>query len=97
MATDIKFTWNPRKAKLNLRDHGISFDQAKQVFDDPFYVTAGDCDWRGEVRLHAIGRIKSQLLVVVAFLGETENDADIHFHIIMAPKGEALEEMIYAK
>jgi len=25
---EIKFSWNPKKAKLNLRDHGISFDQS---------------------------------------------------------------------
>jgi uncharacterized DUF497 family protein len=93
----IKFTWNPKKAKLNLRDHGISFEQAKQVFDDQFYITTDDCDFEGEVRLHAIGRIKSQTLVIVAFIDETEDDSKLHFHLIMARKADEFEELFYAQ
>ena len=93
---EIKFTWNVAKAKRNVRLHGISFEQAAQVFDDSFYVTVSDCDVDGEVRLHAIGRVKSQTLVVVAFIDETADD-EIHFHLIMARKAEAPEELFYAQ
>ncbi len=93
---EIKFTWSAAKAKRNLRLHGISFEQAKQVFDDSFYLTTTDCDIEGELRLHAIGRVKSQTLVVVAFIDETA-DENIHFHIIMARKAEASEEFFYAQ
>ncbi|MYM75914.1 BrnT family toxin [Duganella sp. FT134W] len=30
----MRFTWDPRKAKANLRKHGVSFDEALTVFDD---------------------------------------------------------------
>jgi uncharacterized DUF497 family protein len=93
----IHFTWNPAKAKRNLRDHGVSFLEAKQVFDDAFYVTLHDCDVDGGVRLHAIGRVKSQTLVVVAFIDETLDEAELHFHIIMARKAEAPEELFYGQ
>jgi uncharacterized DUF497 family protein len=67
------------------------------VFDDAFYVTLNDCDVDVEVLLHAIGRVKSQTLVVVAFIDETIDEAELHFHIIMARKAEVLEELLYAQ
>ncbi|TFW18322.1 BrnT family toxin [Duganella callida] len=30
----MRFTWDPRKAKANLRKHGVSFEEAITVFDD---------------------------------------------------------------
>lgn len=30
----MRFTWDDRKAKANLRKHGVSFDEACTVFDD---------------------------------------------------------------
>ena len=32
----VRFRWNEDKAKLNTEKHGISFEQAAQVFFDPF-------------------------------------------------------------
>jgi uncharacterized protein len=50
--TEINFTWNPEKAK---RNHGVSFETAKQVFADPFVVILEDCeDKYGEMSYHAI-------------------------------------------
>jgi len=47
-----KFEWDPRKAKLNLTKHRISFEEATTVFRDPLSATASDPD-------HSIGRIGS--------------------------------------
>ena len=30
----MRFAWDPRKAALNLRKHGVSFDEAAAAFDD---------------------------------------------------------------
>lgn len=32
----LKFEWDPVKASSNIKKHGISFDEAKTVFDDDF-------------------------------------------------------------
>lgn len=32
------FEWDVNKAAVNLVKHGVSFDEAKTVFDDPLYV-----------------------------------------------------------
>ena len=34
----MEFKWDRKKAARNLADHGVSFDEAKTVFDDPLYV-----------------------------------------------------------
>lgn len=33
------FDWDPRKASLNRRKHGISFEEARTVFGDPAILT----------------------------------------------------------
>ncbi len=30
-----RFEWDSRKAATNIRKHGVSFDEASTVFDDP--------------------------------------------------------------
>jgi len=34
----MKFEWDENKAAVNLSKHGISFEEARTVFDDPLYV-----------------------------------------------------------
>ena len=34
----MRFEWSEQKARSNLKKHGVSFDEAKTVFDDPLYV-----------------------------------------------------------
>ena len=36
------FDWDEEKAKSNLAKHGISFDEANSVFDDPLFLTFAD-------------------------------------------------------
>ena len=36
----MRFEWDPQKAAINLRKHGISFDEAASVLDDPMLITA---------------------------------------------------------
>jgi uncharacterized DUF497 family protein len=93
----IKFTWDPRKAKRNLRRHKLSFKTGKQVFDDPFVVIVEDCedDQTGETRYHAIGRAGSQALLVVTF-ADRSTDGQDEIHIISVRKAEAYEEGTYS-
>ena len=34
----VRFTWDPTKARTNQRLHGISFETAKEAFDDPHHL-----------------------------------------------------------
>jgi uncharacterized protein len=38
----LSFEFDPRKAAINLRKHGISFTEAMTVFDDPLAKTFPD-------------------------------------------------------
>jgi len=40
----VIYEWDPKKAKANLRKHGMSFEEAATVFLDPLAVTYPDPD-----------------------------------------------------
>jgi len=40
----MRFQWDPRKAKLNLRKHRVSFEEATTAFRDPLSATGDDPD-----------------------------------------------------
>ena len=37
-----RFEWDSRKAATNIRKHGVSFDEASTVFDDPLAAIFDD-------------------------------------------------------
>ncbi len=46
----LRFEWDPTKARRNLAKHGVSFDAATRVFDDPFALMLQDRVEGGEER-----------------------------------------------
>ena len=36
---DVRFEWDEAKNKTNLRKHGVDFETAQLIFDDPFCVS----------------------------------------------------------
>lgn len=67
------FEWSTRKAASNEHEHGISFREASEAFDDPFSLTIPDPDHsRDEERHVLIGCTRGgEILVVVhALRGE---------------------------
>ena len=38
------YEWDPEKAERNVRDHGVSFEEAATVFLDPLAMTYPDPD-----------------------------------------------------
>ena len=59
------FIWDPEKARANIKKHGISFDLAVTVFQDPLHLSVLDGKDRGEERWVTIGVAgDSQTLVV---------------------------------
>jgi len=62
----LQFEWDPAKAAINLKAHGISFDEATTVFRDSLSITIADPDHsHSEERFIDIGLShRGQLLVV---------------------------------
>lgn len=86
----IRFRWNADKAKRNAEKHGIAFEQAAQVFFDPF-VRYEDGSDQGQQRDAAVGAdFGFRVLFVVHLLFE-----DDHIRIISARKAEPPERKRY--
>ena len=62
----MKFEWDHEKSEKNLKKHGISFEEAETVFDDPLSYTFPDPDHSiNEFREITIGlSVKNRLLIV---------------------------------
>ena len=63
----LLFEWDPNKARLNLKTHGVSFDEASTAFRDPLSRAIDDpLHSDDEERFVLIGHsIRRRLLVVV--------------------------------
>jgi uncharacterized DUF497 family protein len=49
------FAWDDRKNRINARKHGISFETAVRIFEDPNVVSYPDRIAAEEERWHTIG------------------------------------------
>jgi uncharacterized protein len=53
----LLFEWDPNKARLNVKTHGVSFDEASTAFRDPLSQTIDDpLHSEDEERFVLIGR-----------------------------------------
>jgi uncharacterized DUF497 family protein len=91
---ETRFEWDPAKARRNKRLHGVSFETATEVFSDPFIVTQVDILYEGEQRYQAIGRAKSETLLLVVFIDRSEPGNEI-IRFISARKAERYEKNAY--
>ena len=59
------FEWDKKKASRNLARHGISFEVACEVFDDPHSIEQlDDRDDYSEERFNITGMVKGRLITV---------------------------------
>ena len=62
-----RFIWNRLKAETNKRKHGITFEKATEVFDDPFFVEEYDEEnSENEDRYNIVGFVKG-IYITVSF------------------------------
>ena len=63
----MRFEWDGKKAGINLKKHGVSFDEAVTVFYDPLSATFDDPDHSHEERRFlTIGYSSNARLLVVS-------------------------------
>jgi uncharacterized DUF497 family protein len=64
----MEFGWDENKVAANLSKHGVSFDEAKTVFDDPLYVDFYDPDHSyDEHRYIIVGQSRHGRLLIVSY------------------------------
>ena len=62
---DDKFEWDKAKAAANAARHGVTFDMAKLVFDDPLAIDRlDDREDYGEDRFTLVGMVEGRVLFV---------------------------------
>lgn len=68
----MRVVWDPRKARTNLRKHGVRFSDAEGALFDPDALTAEDPTAEGEQRFVTIGmdHLARVLVVVYTYRGE---------------------------
>jgi uncharacterized DUF497 family protein len=71
------FRWDPRKAAINLKKHGIDFREAATVFNDPLSVTFPDADHsEREQRFLTIGQSLRMRVLVIAHTEDSDTDSN---------------------
>lgn len=85
------FEWNAKKARRNLRKHGVSFEEAKSVFLDPLSIAVADpAQTVAEDRFVDIGASAQGRVLVVVY---TERGSNIR--LISCRKATSMEARAY--
>ena len=85
----MRYEWDERKNRENLRKHGISFEIAALVFEDENRLILLDrVDETGEQRWHALGAVSIEseiaMIVLVAHVYREDRNGEEIIRIISA-------------
>jgi len=90
----MQFEWNSEKERANRKKHGVSFDLARRVFEDPNHLSTQDRHEDGEERWQTLGLIGPVAIFLVAHTIEDGNGEEI-VRIISARKANKTERRRY--
>ncbi len=87
----MDYSWDEEKAASNLEKHGVTFQEAASVFDDPLFVDFYDPDHSiDEHRYLIVGRSNAGRLLIISY---TERDEVVR--LITARELTATERKAY--
>ncbi|MBR1125581.1 BrnT family toxin [Bradyrhizobium lablabi] len=90
----MRWTWDSKKAAANRIKHGVSFETAVLVFDDPLHASRPDSHPDGD-RWQTVGLVGRVLLLVVHTWPEAEAEEGPVARIVSARKATAHERKVY--
>ena len=90
----MEFAWDERKNRTNRKKHGVSFETAILVFDDPYHLTRQDREVDGELRWQTIGMVNRVHVLLVA---HTVSEDEEVVRILSARKATRRERSMYAQ
>lgn len=91
----LEFDWDPAKAESNRSKHGVSFEEATDVFLDPFALSRLDDDSTAEERWVTLGRASQDRLLLVVHTHIELVDDRIAIRIISARSATRRERRQY--
>jgi uncharacterized DUF497 family protein len=89
-----ELAWNAAKNAANRKKHGISFETAARIFEDPAAVCYADRFENGEQRWHKIG-LAGGIAIVLVVHAVTEENGNTIIRIISARKADRRERNLY--
>ena len=92
----IRFEWDEAKNRSNRKKHGIDFETAQLVFEDPHCISFVERVSNGEERWHAIGSIENIIVIVVVHTYREEVSDEV-IRIISARRATRHERKLYAQ
>lgn len=90
----VLFEWDESKAETNERKHGVSFESAARVFDDPYAVAEQDRTEHGEQRWQTLGMVEGIVMLLVGHTVQEEGQDEI-IRIVTARKATRKERQGY--
>ena len=88
----MPYSWREGKSHINLKRHGIAFEDAVRIFEGPTVEQVDDRFDYGEIRVYAIGLVNGVEITVIY----TDEDNGKR-HIISAWRAEPHERRYYWK
>lgn len=90
---NLVFRWDPRKAMANARKHGVTFEEAVTVFQDPFARGRPDvADGGREDRFLLLG-VSERLRILMVVHAVAEDESGVR--IISARRATRNEQRVY--
>jgi uncharacterized protein len=90
----MRFVWDEEKNRRNRRKHGVSFETAQLVFDDPNALSVMARIVEGEERWQTMGLVGAVVVLIVAHTFQ-ERDGEEGVRIISARKATPRERRHY--
>ena len=93
--SELRFVWDPRKAKDNSRKHGVTFEEAQTVFLDDNALLIGDPEHSEDEDRFVLLGLSTRLRVLVVCHCHRESDSEIR--LISARKADRDEQREYSE
>jgi len=93
---ELVFEWDAKKAKANLDQHEVSFEETKTLFNDPLLITFPDEEHsEAEERFISIGRSASNRVLLAVHTEREATEDLLIIRIISCRKAIASERRVY--
>ncbi len=91
--SDLRFVWDPKKARSNARKHGVTFEETETVFLDEQALLLGDPDHSEDEDRFVLLGISARLRTLVVCHCYRESDSEIR--LISARRADLEERKAY--
>jgi uncharacterized protein len=90
----VRVEWDEKKNRANQKKHGVSFELAQEIFDDPLALSKLDRMVGDEERWHTLGMVEGIVLLLVTHTVRHDEDEEV-IRVISARKATAHERRHY--